>query len=118
MPQNHKELKVYQEAFELAEAVYRVTANFPKEEVYGLSSQLKRAASSIGANIAEGCGRNTPKDFANFLHIAMGSVKECEHFLDLAQSLNYSSTEDHQKLSERLDKIGKMLANFIKKVKE
>ena len=84
MPQDHTQLEVYNRAYAFALDIYKATTGFPKEEIFGITSQLRRAASSIGANISEGCGRKTDKDFANFLHISMGSIKECEHFLKLA----------------------------------
>ncbi len=117
MPQDFKQLNVWQEAKEFTLDIYRVTAEFPKAEQYGITNQLRRAASSVGSNIAEGCGRTTDKDFANFLIIAMGSIKECEHFLILSRDLNYLSTNDHQLLTNKLETIGKMLNKFMQKVR-
>ena len=79
-----RQLKVWEKAHHLALEVYKTTATFPKEEIYGLTSQLRRASVSIPTNIAEGCGRNTNADFARFLQIAMGSASETEYELILA----------------------------------
>ena len=84
------ELKVWQKAHQLTLAVYQTTAGFPREELYGLTSQLRRASSSVGANLAEGCGRNGDAEFARFCSIAMGSASELEYHLLLV--LNCVST--------------------------
>ena len=85
--QNFHELKVWQKAHQLTLAVYQTTATFPREELYGLSTQLRRSCSSIPANLAEGCGRNGAADFARFCTIAMGSASELEYHLLLARDL-------------------------------
>ena len=82
------ELKVWQKAHQLTLAVYRMTATFPREELYGLTTQLRRSCSSIPANLAEGCGRNGDAEFARFCCIAMGSASELEYHLLLARDLN------------------------------
>ena len=82
-----RELKVWQKAHQLTLAVYRTTAAFPREELYGLTSQLRRAGSSIAANLAEGCGRNGDMEFARFCSMAMGSASELEYHLLLAKDL-------------------------------
>lgn len=87
--QNYKDLKVWEKAHSFTLKVYEETRNFPKEETYGLISQLKRASSSIPANIAEGCGKNSNLEFAHFLNIALGSSNEAEYFLILACDLKY-----------------------------
>jgi four helix bundle protein len=84
---NFRELKVWQKAHELTLAVYRSTRDFPREEFYGLTSQIRRATASIGANLAEGCGRNGDAEFARYCSIAMGSASELEYHLLLAQDL-------------------------------
>ncbi|MEK6864292.1 MAG: four helix bundle protein [Nanoarchaeota archaeon] len=117
MPQDHTQLEVYNRAYAFALEVYKATAGFPKEEQFGITSQLRRAASSIGANISEGCGRKTDKDFANFLHISMGSIKECEHFLKLSKDLSYIDNNSFTYLSLELESIGKMMTKFIQKIK-
>lgn len=117
MPQDHTQLEVYNRAYAFALDVYKSTAGFPKEEQFGITSQLRRAASSIGANISEGCGRKTDKDFARFLHISMGSIKECEHFLKLSKDLSYIDNNSFTALRMELESIGKMMTKFIQKIK-
>ena len=85
--QSARNLKVYERAFALARTVYAVTADFPREEKFGLTSQIRRAAVSIGSNIAEGCGRRGDRELVNYLHIALGSASELEFQLELASSL-------------------------------
>ncbi|HSD12397.1 MAG TPA: four helix bundle protein [Patescibacteria group bacterium] len=82
-------LKIWSEAHALALKVYSLTRSFPREEIYALSSQLRRSAVSIAANISEGAGRGTPKDFAHFLHIAQGSINETMYHCMLARDLGY-----------------------------
>jgi four helix bundle protein len=89
--QDFRQLKVWEKAHHLALEVYKATSTFPKEEIYGLTSQLRRASGSIPTNIAEGCGRNTDADFARFLQIAMGSASETEYQLILAYDLEFLS---------------------------
>ena len=97
--------------------VYKGTKSFPKEEVYGLTSQLRRAASSIAANIAEGCGKNTKNDFANFLNISLGSSNEAEYFILLAKDLNYLLINDYEILIKLINEIKAMLIALIAKVR-
>jgi four helix bundle protein len=95
-----RELKVWQKAHQLTLAVYRMTAHFPREELYGLTSQLRWCSSSIPANIAEGCGRNGDAEFARFCSIAMGSASELEYHLLLAKDLRLVKPKDHAELSQ------------------
>jgi S23 ribosomal protein. len=90
---NYKELKVWQKSIDFAVLIYNVTQSFPPNEQYGLTSQLRRAASSVAANIAEGAGRNTDKEFVYFLSIALGSIYETETFITIASKIGYISTE-------------------------
>lgn len=115
--QNYKELKVWEKAHAFTLSVYGLTKKFPKEEMYGLTNQLRRAASSIPANIAEGCGRKTSADFAHFLNIALGSANEAEYFLILSKDLSYLSTEDFLPLSIIINEIKGMLIALIAKVR-
>ena len=89
-------LKVWQKAHQLTLKVYRITAAFPREELYGLTSQLRRACSSIAANLAEGCGRNGDMEFARFCSMAMGSASELEYHLLLAKDLKLIKPVDYQ----------------------
>jgi len=89
---------------------------FPKAELYGLTSQLRRAESSIPANIAEGCGRNTQRDFVRFLHIAAGSASELEYHLLLAQELNFMDEAAYVRLVEEVNEVKRMLNSFTQKL--
>jgi four helix bundle protein len=109
--------KVWEKAHDLALEVYRVTEAFPKTELFGLTSQIRRAGVSIPANIAEGCGRDTDADFARFLQIAMGSASELEYHLLLAHELGLLNDPDHERLSNKTTEVKQMLTSFIKKLK-
>ncbi len=108
-----KELRVWQHAHQLVLDVYGVSRSFPAEERYGLTSQLRRAATSIPSNIAEGCGRSTHADFSRFLWIAMGSANEVEYQLILVRDLSLLSAESHAALTEQVSSIKRMLHAFI-----
>jgi len=110
------ELQVWQKAHQLTLAVYRVTAPFPREELFGLTSQLRRASSSISANLAEGCGRTGDAEFSRFCSIAMGSASELEYHLLLGKDLGYIKAKDYQELSQRTIEVKKMLAALIQKL--
>lgn len=97
--------------------IYRVTEEFPKSETYGLTSQIRRSCSSIPANIAEGCGRNSSSDFARFLQIALGSASEVEYQLLLANELNMLEDSVYEDLSGEVTEIKRMLTGFIKKLR-
>src|SRR5271165_3894605 len=92
-------LNVWQRAHRIALSVYRCTRGFPREETYGISSQLRRCSASVAANIAEGCGRSSNAEFARFLGMAMGSASEMEYFLLLARDLEYLSPETYSPLA-------------------
>lgn len=111
-----RELKVWQKAHELTLAVYRATTSFPRDELYGLTSQLRRCSSSIPANIAEGCGRNGEAEFARFCSIAMGSASELEYHLLLAKDLTLIKPEDHTPLAERAVELKRMLTALHQKL--
>ncbi|HYW34011.1 MAG TPA: four helix bundle protein, partial [Balneolaceae bacterium] len=92
------------------------TSSFPKEELYGLTSQMRRAASSIPSNIAEGCGRNTQAQFARFLNIAFGSASELEYQLILSKDLSFINNEAFSELFEKITEVKRMLYSLIQKV--
>jgi hypothetical protein len=115
--QNYKDLKVWEKAHLFALEIYRVTKLFPKEEIYTLTSQMKRAATSIPANIAEGCGKKGQSEFAHFLNIALGSANESEYFLLLAKDLNYFENETFEILNKNINEIKAMLISLISKVR-
>ena len=114
---NFKELQVWQKAHHLTLLLYNATGTFPGDEKYGLVSQIKRSASSIPANIAEGCGRSGDAELARYLQIAMGSASELEYHLLLAHDLKILNTSNYGALSEKVVEIKKMLAAFIKKLR-
>ncbi len=110
-----KALNVWRKAHQLTLAVYKAAAGFSKEEMYGLTSQIRRAASSVPTNIAEGCGRGTTPDFARFLHIALGSASELEYHLILTHDLGLLPDEAYQHLTDETIQVKKMLAALIQK---
>ncbi|MCL4401815.1 MAG: four helix bundle protein [Acidobacteria bacterium] len=111
------ELQVWQKAHQLTLAVYQITATFPREELYGLTSQLRRSCSSIPANLAEGCGRTGEADFARFCSIAMGSASELEYHLLLARDLRLIKPKDYEDMDQRAIKLKRMLTALIQKLK-
>ncbi|TKC12551.1 four helix bundle protein [Pedobacter polaris] len=115
--QNFKELKVWEKAHQITLSIYKVSANFPKEEIYSLTNQLRRAVSSIPANIAEGCGKNTQADLANFLNISLGSANEAEYFLILSKDLDYLTEEQFSILSNSINEVKAMLISLIGRVR-
>ncbi len=115
--QNYKDLKVWEKAHAFTLQVYEITKLFPKEEIYSLTNQLRRASSSIPANIAEGCGKNSQLELAHFLNIALGSANETEYFLLLSKDLNYLSAEKHVELGENINEVKAMLISLINKVR-
>jgi len=112
--QNYKDLKVWSKAHQLTLDVYLLSKEFPKEELYSLTNQLRRAISSIPANIAEGCGKNSQLDFANFLNIALGSANESEYFLLLSRDLGYLNPDNHLMLDKAINEVKAMLISLIK----
>ena len=106
---DYRDLKVWQAGLELAEAVYAVTNSFPKSEVFGLASQMQRAAVSIPSNVAEGHARDSTKEFLRFISVAMGSLAELETQLTLSNRLRYLEQEKFENLIERTSMIGRML---------
>ena len=112
-----RELKVWEKSHHLALAVYTATAGFPKDELYGLTSQIRRSCASIPANIAEGCGRNGDAELARFLQIAMGSASELEYHLLLSLDLGLMDVANYDQLAQETTEIKRMLASFIQKLK-
>jgi four helix bundle protein len=108
----HHKLKVWQRSIDFVIEIYKLTEEFPKSELYGLTSQMRRAAVSIASNISEGAGRNSRKEFKQFLSISQGSVAELETQLIIAEKLGYCS--DINSLFSELDEISKMIIGLIK----
>jgi four helix bundle protein len=114
---NFKKLAIWQLSIDLATLVYKSTKDFPKSEVYGLTSQIRRAAVSVASNIAEGSGRNTDKDFARFLDIAIGSSFELETQIEIAFLLEYIEKDIYEQLIQNCSQLQKMIYSFRKKLK-
>lgn|SRR5690606_7786161 len=111
---SHKDLEVWKKAVALVTEVYRVTSSFPKEEVYGITSQIRRSAVSIPSNIAEGAARQTNKEFVQFLFIASGSCAELDTQLLIAMNLNYIDENQYKGIMINVEEIGKMINGLIK----
>jgi len=112
-----RELAVWAKAHQLALSVYTTTAMFPRQEQYGLASQLQRSGSSIPTNIAEGCGTDGNVEFARFLEISMRSATELEYQLVLVRDLGYIDSDDYGPLSAKTSEVKRMLASLIRKVR-
>ena len=110
---NYKELIVWKKAHEMTLDVYNATRQFPREELYGLTSQLRRSAASVGANIAEGSGRRSNNEICRFLQIARGSARESEYHILLARDLKLLREEDFHRLSRQADEVQRMLTALI-----
>jgi four helix bundle protein len=108
----YKELKVWQKAIDLAVQVYRITEKLPKDERFGLIGQMNRSAVSIPSNIAEGAGRNTDKDFNNFLGVALGSSFELDTQLVISNKLEYVNDQDFQKTEKELEHLQNMIVKL------
>lgn len=111
---SYRDLRVWQEAMDLAELVYRLTRRFPKDEIFGLTSQMRRAAVSIPANIAEGYGRESTGAYQQFLRVAQGSVKELETHALIARRVGISGEPDATNLLSKAEVVGKMLRALIR----
>ena len=113
---DYKKYVVWQKSHELVLAIYKVTRAFPRDELFALTSQMKRSSSSIPTNIAEGCGRNSDKDFCRFLYISSGSANELEYQTILSLDLNFITSDKGQKLLFQIEEIKKMLNGLITKL--
>ena len=113
MKSSFAKLDVWKESFDFALEIYRLTSSFPVEERYALTSQLKRAASSVPANISEGKGSESDKEFCRFLFIARGSLEESKCHLMMARELDYINHKDFEYIEKKVEKIGTMLNKLI-----
>jgi len=109
---NFKNMLVYDKSKKLAVSIYKITEQYPKSEIFGLTSQLRRAAVSIGSNLAEGCSRSSDKDFLRFVEVALGSARECEYQLEISRELNYISESKYEEVSDIIDHVCRMLVNL------
>ena len=114
---NHEELEVWQKAHALTLKLYRVTEAFPRTEMFGLTSQIRRAAGSIGANLAEGCGRWSEAELARYVQIAMGSASELQNHLRLASDLGFLSQPEYLSLIRNLTSVRQMLTAFLQSLR-
>jgi four helix bundle protein len=110
----HKDLKVWQESIDLVTIIYEKTKSFPRDELFALTSQIRRCAISIPSNISEGAARESNREFLRFLFIAQGSISELDTQLLIATNLNLLNKDDHSLVIEKLAEIRKMLAGLIK----
>jgi four helix bundle protein len=115
---SHRDLLVWQRAMDVAVSTYELTRLYPRDELFGLTSQSRRAAASVAANIAEGYGRATRQAYVNFLRIARGSLKELETHLDLARRVGLAAPEATRNLLDQTDELGRMLHSLISKVQD
>lgn len=114
--EDFKDLKVWHKAHELTVMIYQRTRSFPKDELYGLTSQIRRASGSIGANIAEGCGRRSDPEMRRFIQIARGSASELEQHLLLARDLQFLAQGESTELLSRIMEIQRMLAGLAQRL--
>ena len=114
--QDFKKLTVWKKSHDLTMRVYNLTSQFPREEIYGLTSQIRRASTSIPTNIAEGCGRKSSAEFARFLQIAIGSTSETEYLLFLAHDLKYLDSDQYDQLEDMIISVKKMLITLLKRL--
>jgi len=111
-----RDLKVWEKAHHLTLDVYRATSQFPREELYGLTSQMRRCSASIGANIAEGCGKRGNNEFQRFLQISSGSASELDYHFLLARDLLYLANSDYVRMGKELSDLRRMLTSLLQKV--
>jgi len=114
---NHEDLEVWQKAHALTIRLYRLTESFPRSEMFGLTSQIRRAAGSIGANLAEGCGRWGEGEMARFVQIAMGSAGELQNHLRLACDIGFLNSADYRSASKDVTSVRQMLTAFFQTLK-
>ena len=117
MVQDFRKLEIWKKSIGFAVIMYKSTAEYPPSEIYNLTSQIRRASTSISTNIAEGCGKRTKKDFLRFLYQVLGSGKEVESLLILSKKLGYLSEPNYNELKGELEHLCKMLFRFIEAIK-
>ncbi|TWU46491.1 four helix bundle protein [Rubripirellula reticaptiva] len=114
---DHRKLRAFELADQLVMSVYSATRTFPKDEMFGLTSQLRRASVSIASNIVEGCARNSEADFLRFLDMAFGSIREVEYQLTIARRLEYTNGETAEQLANQADETARVLAGLIRSLR-
>ncbi|CAC9975595.1 four helix bundle protein [Flavobacterium panici] len=113
-----RKILVWQKSISLVTKIYKATSTFPKEEMFGLTSQIRRSSVSVPSNIAEGSGRESTKDFLRFLYISLGSIFEMQTQLEIAKNIIYINEEEFNLLYEDSREIERMLASLIRKIKD
>ena len=114
---DHRNLRAFQLADELVLSLYEATKTFPREEMFGLASQMRRASVSVAANIVEGCGRDGEADYYHFLNIAFGSLREVGYYIHLAHRLNYLSNEVAETLTSKSDEAARVLSGLMRSIR-
>jgi four helix bundle protein len=114
---DYRQLEIWERSHQLTLQIYALTKSFPKEELFGVTSQLRRCCASIPANLAEGCGRDSDAELKRFVDISHGSASEAEYFLLLAFDLGYIPATDHARLADEISQIKRMLGAFARKLK-
>lgn len=114
MAKMYEKLDVWKESTNLAVQIYQVTKNFPKEEIWGITSQMRRASISISSNIAEGSGRKSKKDFKQFVHMASGSLNEVESLLHICSRLDLITADPYKELKESAERLGRLIGGLLK----
>jgi len=114
MEKPHKKLEAWKQSMDLVIEIYNVTKEFPIQEIYGITNQLRRAAVSIPSNIAEGAARNTKKEFMNFLHVAQASLRELDTQIEIANRLGFIDTKCLQSLNGKMEPVDKMITGLIR----
>jgi four helix bundle protein len=113
---DYRKLKIWQESHRIVLEVYRLTSSFPRVEIYGIISQLRRAAGSVPANIAEGAGRNSRRDFARFCRNSLGSANELDYHLLLSRDLGYLPDSEYHRLASDVVRLRGMISRFVQKL--
>ncbi len=115
---DHLKLKAFELADEIAISIYQVTRSFPKEEIYGLTSQMRRAAVSVPSNIVEGCARESQAEYLRFLEIAFGSLRELDYQYGLAKRLGYTNQSESSNVEDKMNKAQKVLGGLIRSMRK
>lgn len=114
---SYRELLIWQKSILVVTNIYKLTRDFPKEELFGITSQMRRCAISIPSNIVEGFGRNSQGDFKRFLNISLGSIYELQTQIEISQNLEYLNTENYKYLMESCVELEKMMNSLVSKIK-
>jgi four helix bundle protein len=115
---SHKDLDVWRKAIDLSVEVYRLSGSFPREEIYGITSQMRRASVSIASNIAEGAARRTDRDFIHFLHMALGSASELDTQIEIVVKVGFADSVEMEELQNKAGVVSKMLYGLIRSVEQ